>query len=61
MLFCVGVIIYDALTGRVSGRGAYIRLKEHPILFWILTPIQLCIGVLLLWLVIHDFYRRFTI
>src|ERR1700687_1066308 len=56
-LFVVGVIIYDALTGRVSGRGGYVTRKEHPIFYWIMTPVLICVAAILLWLVLYDFYH----
>jgi hypothetical protein len=40
VLFAAGMIIYDALTGRVSRRtGGHFTRQEHPIVFWIWTPI----------------------
>jgi hypothetical protein len=60
-LFVAGVIIYDALTGRVSTRaGGHLKRQEHPIIFWIMTPILVCVAAILLWLVLYDFYRRLS-
>jgi hypothetical protein len=58
-LFIAGIIIYDALTGRVSNRaGGYVSRQKHPIFFWIMTPILICVAAILLLLAFYDFYRR---
>jgi hypothetical protein len=58
---CVaGMIIYDALTGRVSNRaGGYTR-QEHPIYFRVMTPILICVAAILLLLALYDFYHRLS-
>ena len=55
LLFMVVVIVYHALTGRLS--GGYTR-KENPIYFWVMTPILLCLAAFLLVLVFYDLYHR---
>jgi hypothetical protein len=58
-LFVAGIIIYDALIGRVSNRaGGCISRREHPIFFWIMTPTLICVAAILLLLAFYDFYRR---
>jgi hypothetical protein len=56
-LLIVAGIVYNALTGRVDS-GGYARRKENPFIFWILMPVSICIAVVLLWLVLYDFYHR---
>lgn len=59
MLVVAGGIVYDTLTGRVSGRaGASYARKEHPILFWVMTPVMLCFAALLFAVAFHDLYHR---
>jgi hypothetical protein len=60
-LFIAGLIIYDSLSGKVSGKGyRYITRKEHPIYFWIITPVLICVATILLLLAFNDFYHRFS-
>ena len=61
MLCVAGVIFYDAFTGRVSGRmGEFIWRKHHPIFYWIMTQLNLCIAATLVLLALYDFYRRLS-
>jgi hypothetical protein len=61
MLCVAGVIFYDALTGRVSGRmGEVVWRKQHLVYYWLMTPLNLCIAAVLVCLAIYDFYRRFS-
>jgi sterol desaturase/sphingolipid hydroxylase (fatty acid hydroxylase superfamily) len=61
-LFAAGMIIYDALTGRVSRRtGGHFSRQEYPIVFWIWTPILICIAAFLLLLALYDFYHRLSV
>jgi hypothetical protein len=58
-LLIASAIVYDALTGRVSGRGgAHCSRKEHPIFYWVMTPILMLIAALLVVLALYDIYRR---
>ena len=58
-LFIAGTIVYDAVTGRVSGRGFdYYTRKEHPIFYWIMAPILMLVAALLLVLGLYDLYHR---
>jgi hypothetical protein len=60
-LCIAGMIIYDALTGRVSdGWGKRYSRREHPIIFWVMTPIEICVAAFLLLLALYDFYRRLS-
>ena len=58
-LFLAGLFIYEALTGRVSGRyGGVYKRKEYPVYFWLVTPIRISIAAFLLVLVFHDLLNR---
>jgi hypothetical protein len=60
-LFVAGIIIYDALTGRVSTRaGGRVTRREHPILFWIITPISIFFAAILLCAALKDFYHSLS-
>src|SRR5271163_3208085 len=60
-LFVAGIIIYDALTGRVSTRaGGRVTRREHPILFWIMIPIPIFFAAVLLGAALQDFYHRLS-
>jgi hypothetical protein len=59
--FFAGLIIYNTLRGKVSVGGyGYITRKEHPIYFWIITPLLICVATILLLLALNDFYHRFS-
>lgn len=58
-LLLAGAIVFDALTGRVSGRsGGFYTRKQHPILFWTITPILALLAASMLTLAIYDLYHR---
>jgi uncharacterized membrane protein YidH (DUF202 family) len=60
-LMIIGILAYDAATGEVHTRGGgVIRRKEHPLLYWICTAVQIAIALVLLFVVVYDlFYREF--
>jgi hypothetical protein len=56
-LFVVGVVVYEAMTGKVSTKtGGYVRRDAHPFVYWISTALGICFAVLLLYGVLRDFY-----
>lgn len=58
-LLMATAIIYDAVTGRVSGRsGGFYTRNEHPILFWVMTPILILLAAILLYLAVYDIYHH---
>ena len=58
-LLFASIVVYDALTGRVSTRcGGHYSRKEHPIFYWVMTPILMLIAALLVVLALYDIYRR---
>ncbi|MGD0427036.1 MAG: hypothetical protein ABSC10_09965 [Candidatus Acidiferrales bacterium] len=60
-LFFAGAIVFDAVTGRVSTRPmGQLTRREHPIYFWIMTPMLICVAAFLLLLALYDFYRRLS-
>ncbi|MGB6199542.1 MAG: hypothetical protein WBF35_08350 [Candidatus Acidiferrales bacterium] len=53
----VGLVIYEAVTGKVFGTaGGQIKRAEHPLLYWISLVGGICFAVVCLYGVLHEFY-----